>query len=163
MVGDASCQQRSKPEGRVEQMATRQTRTLARFMTAPSIIVLFVWMIVPLVLTLWYSLQRFNLQHPDRSGFVWFRNYYFFLTDPSFVQAIGNTLILVVGVLLITVVGGILLALLMDQPIWDQDNVRHLVIAPFFVLFSVSVLVWKNMLMHPQYGIFAWLAQLFGL
>jgi sorbitol/mannitol transport system permease protein len=144
-------------------MATRQTRTLARFMTAPSIIVLFVWMIVPLVLTLWYSVQRFNLQHPERSGFVWFRNYYFFLTDPGFIQAIGNTLILVVGVLVITVVGGILLALLMDQPIWGQGIVRLLVIAPFFVMPTVSALVWKNMLMHPQYGIFAWLAQLFGL
>ena len=144
-------------------MATRQTRTLARFMTAPSIIVLFVWMIVPLVLTLWYSVQRFNLQHPDRSGFVWFRNYYFFLTDPGFIQAIGNTLILVVGVLVITVVGGILLALLMDQPIWGQGIVRLLVIAPFFVMPTVSALVWKNMLMHPQYGIFAWLAQRFGL
>jgi sorbitol/mannitol transport system permease protein len=132
-------------------------------MTAPSIIVLFVWMIVPLVLTLWYSVQRFNLQHPERSGFVWFRNYYFFLTDPGFIQAIGNTLILVVGVLVITVVGGILLALLMDQPIWGQGIVRLLVIAPFFVMPTVSALVWKNMLMHPQYGIFAWLAQLFGL
>ncbi|MEP7240429.1 MAG: sugar ABC transporter permease, partial [Devosia sp.] len=82
-------------------MATRQTRTLARFMAAPSIILLFVWMIVPLVLTLWFSLQRYNLNYPDRSGFVWFRNYYFFLTDPAFVQAIANTLILVGGVLVI--------------------------------------------------------------
>jgi len=143
-------------------MATRQTRTLARFMMAPSVIVLFVWMIVPLVLTLFYSFQRYNLQHPDRAGFVWFRNYYFFLTDPAFLQAISNTLILVVGVLVITVVGGILLALLLDQPIWGQGIVRLLVIAPFFVMPTVSALVWKNMLMHPQYGIFAWLWQLLG-
>ena len=143
-------------------MATRQTRTLARFMMAPSVIVLFVWMIVPLVLTLFYSFQRYNLQHPERAGFVWFRNYYFFLTDPAFLQAISNTLILVVGVLVITVVGGILLALLLDQPIWGQGIVRLLVIAPFFVMPTVSALVWKNMLMHPQYGIFAWLWQLVG-
>jgi sorbitol/mannitol transport system permease protein len=143
-------------------MATRQTRTLARFMMAPSVIVLFVWMIVPLVLTLFYSFQRYNLQHPDRAGFVWFRNYYFFLTDPAFLQAISNTLILVLGVLVITVVGGILLALLLDQPIWGQGIVRLLVIAPFFVMPTVSALVWKNMLMHPQYGIFAWLWQLVG-
>ena len=143
-------------------MATRQTRTLARLMSAPSVIVLFVWMIVPLVLTLWFSFQRYNLQHPDRAGFVWFRNYYYFLTDPAFIQAISNTLILVVGVLLITVVGGTLLALLLDQPIWGQGIVRLLVIAPFFVMPTVSALVWKNMLMHPQYGIFAWLWGLFG-
>lgn len=143
-------------------MATRQTRTLARLMSAPSIIFLFIWMIVPLVLTLWYSFQRFNLQHPERAGFVWFRNYYFFLTDPAFIQAISNTLILVVGVLLITVIGGILLALLLDQPVWGQGIVRLLVIAPFFVMPTVSALVWKNMLMHPQYGIFAWLWGIFG-
>jgi len=143
-------------------MATRQTRTLARFMMAPSVAILFMWMIVPLVLTLYYSFQRFNLQHPERSGFIWFRNYYFFLTDPAFLQAIGNTLILVVGVLAITIVGGILLALLLDQPIWGQGLVRLLVIAPFFVMPTVSALVWKNMLMHPQYGIFAWLWSLFG-
>ncbi len=144
-------------------MATRQTRTLARFMMAPSVIILFVWMIVPLVLTLWFSLQRYNLQHPDRTGFVWFRNYYFFVTDPAFIQAIANTLILVVGVLIITVVGGILLALLLDQPIWGQGIVRLLVIAPFFVMPTVSALVWKNMMMHPQYGIFAWLWSSLGL
>ena len=143
-------------------MATRQTRSLARIMMAPSVFVLFVWMIVPLVLTLYFSFQRYNLQHPDRAGFVWFRNYYFFLTDPAFIQAIANTLILVVGVLAITVIGGILMALLLDQPIWGQGIVRLLVIAPFFVMPTVSALVWKNMLMHPQYGIFAWLWGLFG-
>jgi sorbitol/mannitol transport system permease protein len=143
-------------------MATRQTRTLARFMMAPSVLVLFVWMIVPLVLTLWFSFQRYNLLHPDRAGFVWFRNYSYFLTDPAFIQALGNTLILVVGVLVITVVGGILLALLLDQPIWGQGIVRLLVIAPFFVMPTVSALVWKNMMMHPQYGVFAWIASVFG-
>ncbi len=144
-------------------MATRQTRGLARIMMAPSVIVLFVWMIVPLVLTLWFSFQRYNLNYPERAGFVWFRNYYFFLTDPAFIQAISNTLILVVGVLLITVVGGILLALLMDQPIWGQGIVRLLVIAPFFVMPTVSALVWKNMMMHPSYGIFAWISKSLGL
>jgi sorbitol/mannitol transport system permease protein len=144
-------------------MATRQTNALARFMMAPSIVVLFVWMIVPLVLTLWFSFQRYNLLHPDRAGFVWFRNYGYFLSDPAFIQAISNTLILVIGVLLITVIGGILLALLMDQPIWGQGIVRLLVIAPFFVMPTVSALVWKNMMMHPQYGIFAWISRSLGM
>ena len=37
------------------------------------------------------------------------RNYTYFLTDPAFIQAFGNTLILTVSVLAITVIGGILL------------------------------------------------------
>ena len=70
---------------------------------------------------------------------------------------------LVVGVLLITVVGGILLALLLDQPIWGQGIVRILVISPFFVMPPVAALMWKNMMMHPGYGVFADMARFFGL
>ena len=41
-----------------------------------------------------------------------------------------------------------LLGLLMDQPIFGQGSLRILVISPFFVMPTVSALVWKNMLMH---------------
>ena len=41
-------------------MATRQTSTLARFMLAPSVLLLFIWMIVPLAMTLWFSFQKYN-------------------------------------------------------------------------------------------------------
>ena len=40
---------------------------------------------------------------------------------------------------------------------------RLLVIAPFFVMPTVSALVWKNLLMHPVNGLFAFFAGLFGL
>ena len=143
-------------------MATRQTRTLARFMMAPSVIVLFVWMIVPLVLTLWYSFQTYNLLNPINNGFAGFSNYAYFLSDPSFLQAFANTLILVLSVLAITVVGGVLLGLLLDQPIFGQGIVRILVISPFFIMPTVAALVWKNMMMDPNYGIFAWIATRLG-
>jgi polyol transport system permease protein len=143
-------------------MATQNTQKLARAMLAPSVVVLFIWMIVPLVLTLWYSFQTYSLVDPTRNGFAGWSNYYYFLTDPSFIQAFINTLILVLSVLVITVVGGILLGLLMDQPIFGQGIVRILVISPFFVMPTVAALVWKNMLMDPNYGIFAWIATRFG-
>ncbi|TIV03079.1 MAG: sugar ABC transporter permease, partial [Mesorhizobium sp.] len=97
-------------------MATQQTRSLARFMMAPSVVLLFVWMIVPLAFTLWFSFQQYNPLNPIRDGFVGFSNYALFYSNPAFLQSILNTLILVVSVLLITVIGGILLALLIDQP-----------------------------------------------
>ena len=77
-------------------------------------------------------------------------------------SSIKNTLSLVGGVLAITVVGGILLALLLDQAFWGQGIVRVLVIAPFFVMPTVSALVWKNMFMNPVNGLFAYVAKLFG-
>ncbi|MGI9333187.1 MAG: carbohydrate ABC transporter permease, partial [Gammaproteobacteria bacterium] len=81
----------------------------------------------------------------------------------SFWDAIRNTLTLVIGVLLITVIGGVLLALLLDQPMWGQGIVRVLVIAPFFVMPTVSALVWKNMFMNPVNGLFAHLASWLGV
>jgi sorbitol/mannitol transport system permease protein len=66
-------------------------------------------------------------------------------------------------VLVITVAGGIGLALVLDQPIWGQGIVRLLVIAPFFVMPTVSALVWKNMLMHPVNGLFAWISRSLGM
>jgi len=144
-------------------MATRQTHGLARFMLAPSVLLLFIWMIVPLAVTLWFSFQRYDLLNPANAGFAGFANYRLFFVNPAFIQSIVNTLILVGSVLLITVVGGVALALLLDQPIWGQGIVRILVISPFFVMPPVAALVWKNMIMHPGYGVFADIARFFGL
>ena len=66
------------------------------------------------------------------------------------------------GVLFITVVLGVLLAVLLNQPMWGQGIVRILVIAPFFVMPTVSALVWKNMFMDPVNGLLAHLWGLFG-
>ena len=143
-------------------MATRNTSGLARAMLAPSVAILFVWMIVPLVLTLWYSFQTYNLLNPINSGFAGWSNYFYFLTDPSFFQAFANTMILAVSVLAITVIGGTLLGLLLDQPMFGQGIVRILVISPFFIMPTVAALVWKNMMMDPNYGIFAWIATRLG-
>ena len=144
-------------------MATLHTRSLARVMVAPSVVLLFVWMAVPLAMTLYFSFLRYNLLQPGPTPFAGFSNYYYFVTDPAFWAAIANTLLIVVGTLAITIVGGTLFALMLDQPIWGQGVVRILVISPFFVLPTVAALVWKNMLMHPVYGIFAWIAHVFGV
>lgn len=144
-------------------MATLHTRSHARLMMAPSVLLLFGWMIVPLAMTVYFSFLRYNLLMPGMEEFAGITNYQFFLTDPAFFTALANTLILTGGVLLITVIGGILLALLLDQPMFGQGLVRILVIAPFFVMPTVSALVWKNMFMNPVNGLLASIWKFFGL
>jgi sorbitol/mannitol transport system permease protein len=143
-------------------MATLHTRAQARLMMAPSVILLFAWMVIPLAMTLYFSFQRYNLLMPGTEEWIGLFNYIYFLQDPAFTDAIVNTLLLVGGSLLISVGGGMLLALLLDQPFYGRSIVRLLVIAPFFVMPTVSALVWKNMLMHPVYGIFAQVARGLG-
>ncbi|NRG16271.1 sugar ABC transporter permease [Rhizobiales bacterium] len=144
-------------------MATQHSKSAARFMISPAVLLLLGWMLIPLSLTLYFSFLRYNLLMPGTEEWAGLLNYRFFLTDPAFFDAIWNTLLLVGGVLVITVVGGVLLALLLDQPFWGQGIVRILVIAPFFVMPTVSALVWKNMFMNPVNGLFAFLAKAVGL
>ena len=135
-------------------------------MMAPAVVLLLGWMLVPLTMTLFFSFKKYLPLRGDSmaNGLDWvgFENYGRFISSSSFWPSIQATLIIVGGVLVITIVLGILLALLLDQPMWGQGIVRILVISPFFVMPTVSALVWKNMFMDPINGLLAHLYKFFG-
>ncbi len=144
--------------------ATRSRRSIRTGpLLAPSVILLLLWMIVPLAMTLWFSFQHYNLINPFMTGFAGFSNYSYLLSDPTLWTAIGKTLILVVWVLVLSVVLGVLFAVIFDQDFWGKNIARLLVIAPFFVMPTVSALIWKNLLMHPVNGLFAYFSRSLGL
>lgn len=128
----------------------------------PAIGTLFLWMIVPLVMSIYFSVIRYNLMQPDQTGFIGLENWEYFVTDPSFVTATVNTLLLVGSVVLITVVFGTLIALLTDAPFPGRNLVRILLISPFFVMPTVNALLWKHMMMNPIYGVIAQIWKFFG-
>lgn len=143
-------------------MATQHSRSAARLMLAPAVILLLGWMLVPLTMTLYFSFKKYLPLRGGDLGWVGFDNYVRFVTSSAFWPSVMTTLLIVGGVLVITVVLGVLLAMLLDQPMWGQGVVRILVIAPFFVMPTVSALVWKNMFMDPVNGILAHLWKAFG-
>ncbi|WP_412504563.1 carbohydrate ABC transporter permease [Roseovarius sp. SYSU LYC5161] len=143
-------------------MATKASRSAARLMMAPAVVLLMGWMLVPLSMTVWFSFRKYLPLRGGDLGWAGFENYSRFVTSSSFWPAVSTTLIIVGSVLFITVVLGVLLALMLDQPFWGQGIVRILIIAPFFVMPTVSALVWKNMFMDPTNGLFAHLWRLFG-
>jgi len=137
-------------------------RLLPRVLMTPAIATLLLWMIVPLVMTLYFSVIRFNLMQPDQSGFIGLENFEFFVTDPSFWPAVLNTMLLLGSVILVTVVLGIAIALLIDEPFPGRGLVRVLLISPFFVMPTVNALLWKHMMMNPIYGVLAQVWAFFG-
>ncbi len=143
-------------------MATQNSRSVARLMMAPAVVLLLGWMLVPLTMTLWFSFRKYLPLRGGDMGWVGFDNYVRFVSSSSFWPSVQTTLIFVGSVLVITVFLGILLALLLDQPLWGQGIVRILVISPFFVMPTVSALVWKNIFMDPVNGLFAHLWKFFG-
>ena len=47
-------------------------------------ILLFLWMVVPLAMTLYFSTLHYSLLDPDSVAFIGFQNYIDFLSDPNF-------------------------------------------------------------------------------
>ena len=135
---------------------------IPRILLAPAIATLFLWMIVPLVMSIYFSVIRYNLMQPDQTGFIGLENFEYFVTDPSFGTAVANTGLLLGSVIVLTVVGGILLALLVDAPFPGRNIVRILLISPFFVMPTVNALLWKHMMMNPIYGVLAQVWIFFG-
>jgi sorbitol/mannitol transport system permease protein len=135
-------------------MATKASKSAARLMISPAVVLLLGWMLAPLCMTVYFSFLYYNLLQPGATPYAGWDNYYWFITDPSFQDAIYNTLALVGGVLCITTLGGLATAMLLDKPMFAKGVIRIMVIAPFFVMPTVSALVWKNMFMNPVNGIF---------
>ncbi len=144
-------------------MAARSREVRTGPLLAPAVTVLLFWMIVPLALTLWFSFQRYNLQNPMITGFAGFTNYKILLFNARLWISILNTLVLVGSVLAITVVSGIIFAVVFDQEFPGRNVARLLVTAPFFIMPTVSALIWKNLLMHPVNGFFSYVSRWTGL
>ncbi|VUD56313.1 Trehalose transport system permease protein SugA [Thalassocella blandensis] len=137
-------------------------KSLGSFLVTPSVLILLVWMIVPLAMTIYFSLIRYNLLYPGDNELVWLENFEFFVTDDGFFAGISNTLILVGSVLVITVAMGVGISVLINSSFWGQGIVRVLLISPFFIMPTVSSLVWKNLIFHPVSGVLAAIWQFFG-
>ena len=143
-------------------MSAPSSPLLPRLLLAPAVTTLLLWMIVPLVMTIYFSLIRYNLMQPEVSGFAGLDNFEFFITEPSFATAVVNTLLLLGWVIIITVIGGVSLALLINEPFPGRGIVRVLLISPFFVMPTVNALMWKHMMMNPIYGVLSQITLFFG-
>jgi sorbitol/mannitol transport system permease protein len=159
-AGPASSAAEPKQDSR--QGGNRKTSRINRFMVSPSVLVLALWMVIPLSMTIYFSVIRYNLLYPGDNEFVGLENFQFFVTDFGFMAGMSNTLLLVGSVLLITVVLGVLISLLVNQAFWGRGIVRILLISPFFIMPTVNALIWKNLLLHPVSGVFAAIWKFFG-
>jgi sorbitol/mannitol transport system permease protein len=132
------------------------------WLVVPAVGALAVGSSVPLLMTLWFSGQRYNLLEPEITGFVGFENYSFLIGSAAFWSSLRTTLVLTGSVLLATVTLGTLLAVLFDQHFPGRGLARLLAISPFFIMPTVSALIWKNLIMHPVYGLAGQFGRLFG-
>jgi sorbitol/mannitol transport system permease protein len=134
----------------------------------PALIFMIAVTQVPFLFTLYYSTLSWNLVRPGSRQFVGLNNYVAVIQDSQFWSVAGNTVILIVGVVLISALLGLLIALLLDRAFLGRGVVRTLLITPFlitpFLITPVAgALVWKTTILDPNNGILNWVLSLVGI
>jgi polyol transport system permease protein len=117
---------------------------------------------VPFLLTIYYSLQSWNLAKPSSPQWVGLRNYGDVFSDPVFYGALLHTVEITFGAVLIATLLGLGLALLLDRKFLGRGFVRTLLISPFLVMPAAAALLWKTTMLDPIYGIVNWVIGWFG-
>lgn len=128
----------------------------------PALIFTIIVTQIPFILTLYYSLQSWNLVRPGSQEFVWFSNYGDVFTDSQFRTVALNTVVMTLGSVLIAVVLGLLLALLLNRQFFGRGVVRTLLITPFLITPVAAALLWKTVLLDPTLGLINFVLTPFG-
>lgn len=137
------------------------SRLIPRLLQAPAVALLLVWMIVPLSMTVFFSLIRYVLNsanrpewtNPSLSNWRGLGNYQYVLENDDFWIAISNSLLIVCSILILTVILGLAIAVLINRSFAGRGIVRVLLISPFFVMPAVNAVLWINMILDPVLGL----------
>jgi len=121
---------------------------------APALLVIFIFMLVPIFLTVFLSVTDANILTVRNLDFdfIGFSNYLQFLRSGIFENVVTSTIIFVFGSVILTYVFGMYVAILLNQAIRLKPIFRGILILPWAVPQVVLVLIWKWMV-NPQYGV----------
>jgi sorbitol/mannitol transport system permease protein len=137
---------------------------LRRAPLVPALVFTVVVTQIPFVLTLWYSLQRYNLNYPRAPRhFPTLYNYRQIFKDHVFRTAAYNTVILTVVPVLLSVIFGLGIAVLLNRRVFGRGLLRTLIISPFLVMSTAAALVWKFSILDTTFGILNWFVKLLGM
>lgn len=118
---------------------------------------------IPFLITIFYSFKKWNLMRPDLgNAFTGFSNFAKLLSSPSTWLVLQNTFLLTVGALAACLILGMSFALLLNRDFVGKGIVRTLLISPFFIMPTVTGIIWKNMILDPNFGFLAYFARLVG-
>jgi sorbitol/mannitol transport system permease protein len=141
----------------------RQRNRIRRYPLLPALVFTVVVTQVPFLLTIYYSLQSWNLLHPTTRHFAWFQNYQYIFTDPIFRTALLNTVILTLVPVLLSLLLGLVIALLLNRKVIGRGILRTLIVSPFLVMPAAAALVWKFTILDTQFGLLNWVLRPFGV
>lgn len=134
---------------RTSSVRAPQKRAAWLFMT-PSIIILGLFMVWPILRNLYLSFTDYDLLSDPK--WVGLKNYVSLFKDPSTLNALANTLIYAVVVTPAAVILALVLALLLNQKILARGFVRTAIFVPFIVSLAIVGIAFR-FLLDANYGL----------
>ena len=129
-------------------------RRLAWLMTAPSMLLIALVAVYPILYAVWLSLHEYSLIEEGLSRWAspaGLGNYIDAFEDPEFRKSVYVTLIYTVTSVALETVIGLVMALIMATAFKGQGLLRTVVLVPWAVLTVVTAIMWKT-IVDPNLG-----------
>ncbi|MCU1549841.1 MAG: Multiple sugar transport system permease protein [Glaciihabitans sp.] len=140
----------------------RGGRRLGRAMIALPALILALLIFGPLIYSIVLSLYKWQLTDINSGKpFVGFANYVHLFTDPQVLNAVGNTLIYVVGSVGTELILGFVIASALFEMTKGRKLANSLILLPMIIAPVITALIWRYML-DPQFGLVAQVLSVFG-
>jgi multiple sugar transport system permease protein len=119
---------------------------------APGLILFSVFTLAALIFAVYLTFHRWSIIEPEKP-YVGLQNYQDMVHDERFIGSVLNTVYFTGASIPLTMIIGLLLAVLLNQPLRGRAVFRTAYYLPVVTPFVVSALLWK-WLYNGQYGLF---------
>jgi multiple sugar transport system permease protein len=129
-------------------------RRLAKLMVAPSMVLIALVALWPIIYAIWLSLHEFSLVQAGLSRWAspaGLGNYIDALKDPEFWRATRITFVFTIASVVGETILGLAMALIMHSAFKGQGLLRTVVLVPWAVLTVVTAIMWKT-IFDPNLG-----------
>ena len=109
----------------------------------PSMIIMIGLVILPIILTFFFSLERYKLTEPNNRAFVGIENYIEVLQSEGFRYSLVNTLFIVIVVIIISLICSITVALILNKKVKLNGVLTAIAILPWALSPIVNGIVWR--------------------
>jgi len=143
--------------------ALTEERYLPWALLAPTLFIILLIAIFPLLYNLFLSMHFWNLTRPELGmQFIWFKNYQSLFTSPLFWGAFTRTVVFTLVAVGVEMCLGFALALLFNREFRGKSIVFPIVLIPMITTPIVVGLIWRYMY-NGEFGLVSWILQVFGV
>lgn len=125
---------------------------IAWFLLLPCITVMVFSVFIPIITTFGYSLKHYKLTEPGNEKFIGLKNYKDVLMSSDFHNALFNSFIVLIFVMVLGIITSIIVALILNKKSKITPFLTAIVIVPWALPPIVNGIMWK-FIFFPGYGV----------